>query len=54
MRNALQAVAFIIILAVALLADRLMGILGPLGFILTAGPALAAAGMLAWLSDRRK
>ena len=52
MRNALQVAAFAIILAVALLADGLMDTLGPLGFILTAGPAVAAAGGLVWLSNR--
>lgn len=52
MRNYLQGTAAVIILAVALLADGLMDTLGPLGFILTAGAAVAVAGGLVWLSNR--
>lgn len=52
MRNYLQGTAAVIILAVTLLADGLMDALGPLGFILTAGTAVAAAGSLVWLSNR--
>lgn len=52
MRNALQVLAFVIVLAVALLADGLMDTLGPVSFILTAGPAVAVAGCLVWLSNR--
>lgn len=52
MRNVLQVLAFVIILAVALLADGLMDALGPLGYLLTSGPAVAVAGVLVWLSNR--
>ena len=52
MRDHLQGAAAVIILAVALLADGLMDALGPLGFILTAGAAMAVAGGLVWLSNR--
>lgn len=52
MRNALQVLAFVIVLAVALPADGLMDTLGPLGYLLTSGPAVAVAGVLVLLSNR--
>lgn len=52
MKNILQSVAFLIILAVALLADGLMDTLGPRGFILVTGPVLIAAGAMVWVSNR--
>ena len=54
MRNALQGTATAILLAVALLADGLMGTLGPLDFLLIAGMAVAVAGVLVWLSNRHR
>ncbi len=54
MRNALQGAAAAILLAVALLADGLMGALGPLDFLLIAGMAVAVAGALVWLSNRHR
>lgn len=53
MRSAMQTVAFIILLTVALLADGLMDSLGPVGFMLTAGPAILIAGLLVYLSNRK-
>lgn len=52
MRNYLQGTAAVIILAVALLSDGLMDTLGPLGYLLTSGPAVAVAGVLVLLSNR--
>lgn len=52
MRNAMQGTAAVIILTVALLADGLMGTLGPLNFLLIVGMAVAVAGVLVWLSNR--
>lgn len=48
----MQTVAVVILLVVALLADGLMDTLGPTGFMLAAGPAVLAAGLLVCLSDR--
>lgn len=52
MRGAMQTVAVIILLTVALLADGLMDSLGPVGFMLVAGPAILIAGLLVCWSDR--
>lgn len=46
----LQGGAFALVLAVALFADGLMDLLGPLGFLLTAGPVMGLAGGLVWRS----
>lgn len=52
MRNVLPAIAFFLILTMALVADSLMDTVGPSGFIKVAGGILVATGLLLLLSDR--
>lgn len=55
MRQAtLQGIAFALILAVALCADGLMDTFGPWGFTKYAGGTITVAGVLVWLSNRKR